>query len=111
MRPLIKRAMFERIEREIAAYDVVLYLRGSAAYPQCSFSAYAVQILSQLGIKFRDVNITEDGELRQALKDYADWPIFPQLYVHGEFIGDANILREMAEAGELETLLTEREIP
>lgn len=107
---MFQSAMFERIEREIISNDVVLYMRGSAAFPQCNFSALTVQILSQLGIRFRDVNITEDSELRQGLMDFADWPTFPQLYIKAEFIGGADIIREMHETGELLALLKDRNI-
>lgn len=105
---VFQSAMFERIERETGSHDIVLYMRGSAAFPQCSFSAYVVQVLSQLGVRFRDINVLEDSELRQGLKDYADWPTFPQLYIRSEFIGGADIVRDMYEAGELQALLEDR---
>ncbi len=87
---LMQRAMFERIERELASHNVVLYMKGTAAFPQCSFSAFIVQVLSQAGVQFRDVDILGDGELRQGLMDFAEWPNFPQLYIRGEFIGGAD---------------------
>jgi monothiol glutaredoxin len=105
---MMQSAMFLRIEREIMGNDVVLYMKGSAAFPQCSFSAYVVQVLSQLGIRFRDIDVSGDGELRQGLKDFADWPGFPQLYVKGEFIGGADIVRDMVKHGELQALLEDR---
>lgn len=98
-------AMAERIYKEVQRNDVVLYMKGSAAFPQCSFSATIVQILSSLGVTFKDVNAQEDGELRQALLEYADWPSLPQLYIKGEFIGGADIVRELYETGELDELL------
>lgn len=98
-------AMEERIYKEISRYPVVLYMRGSAAYPLCSASATIVQILSSLGVGFKDVNVQEDGELRKALLHYADWPTIPQLYIKTEFVGGADIVREMFETGELEDLL------
>ena len=100
--------MGQRIEKELRANDVVLYMKGAAAFPQCGFSASIVQILSSLGVAFKDVSIIEDSELRQGLKDYANWPTFPQLYVKGEFIGGADIVREMFETGELEDLLDQK---
>jgi monothiol glutaredoxin len=107
---VMQSAMFERIEREIYSNDVVLYMKGTAAFPQCPFSAAAVQILSQIGIRFRDVDVAGDGELRKGLSDYADWPTLPQLYIKGEFIGGADIMRDMFKAGELQALLADRGI-
>ncbi len=104
----MKSALFERIENEISSHDIVLYMRGTAAFPQCSFSAYIVQVLSQIGVRFRDINIMNDSELRQGLKDFSDWPTFPQLYVKNEFIGGADIVREMHQNNELKTLLEDR---
>ncbi len=101
-------AMAERIHKEISRNDVVLYMKGSAAFPQCSFSATIVQILSSLGVAFKDVNVQEDGELRQALYDYAQWPTVPQLYIRGEFVGGADIVREMAQTGEMKEFLDEK---
>ena len=100
----MKSAMAERIEREIRSHPVVLYLNGSAAFPLCSFSASIVNILSRMDMPFKDVNIIDDGELRQALRDYADWPSFPQLYIKGEFMGGADIVQELYDTGELEML-------
>ncbi len=105
---MMQSAMFERIEKEIMANDVVLYMKGTAAFPKCNFSASVVQILSKLGIRFRDVNAMDDSELRRGLSDFANWPTLPQLYVKGEFIGGADIVREMYEAGELQALLEDR---
>lgn len=108
--PTITGAMAERIYKEISRNDVVLYMKGTAAFPQCSFSASIVQSLSGLGVAFKDVNVLEDGELRQALLDYADWPSLPQLYIKTEFIGGADIVREMFQTGELEILFVEKSI-
>lgn len=106
--PTITGAMSERIFKEISRNDVVLYMKGTAAFPQCSFSASIVQILTGLGVAFKDVNVLEDGELRQALLDYADWPTLPQLYIKGEFAGGADIVRDMAHSGELEESLQDK---
>lgn len=103
-------AMIQRIEREISSHDIVLYMKGSAAFPQCPFSAHVVQILSQMGIRFRDINILEDSELRQGLVEFSDWPTFPQLYIKGEFIGGVDIIREMHQTGELQMLFQDHEI-
>ncbi|MFZ8864641.1 MAG: Grx4 family monothiol glutaredoxin [Rickettsiales bacterium] len=83
---------------------VVLFMKGNQTFPQCGFSGFVVQILKQYGISFHDVDVLQDSELRQAIKDYTDWPTIPQLYVQGEFIGGCDILKEMHEAGELSTL-------
>ncbi|MDA7984477.1 MAG: Grx4 family monothiol glutaredoxin [Alphaproteobacteria bacterium] len=91
----------QRIQEEISARPVVLYMKGTADMPQCGFSATVVQALRLLGVDFHDVDILEDPELRQGIKDFSDWPTIPQLYVKGEFIGGCDIVREMFESGEL----------
>lgn len=106
----MQNVMFERIEKENAANDVVLYMKGEAAFPQCGFSSLVVQVLSQLGVSFKDINVLEDSALRQGIKDFSDWPTIPQLYVKGEFIGGCDIVREMYESGELQTLLADKGI-
>lgn len=103
--PKMESVIFARIEREIGASDVVLYMRGTAVFPQCGPSATVVQILSSLGVPFKDVNVTSDGELRRGIRDYANWPVLPQLYIKGNFVGGANIVREMYQTGELQEML------
>ncbi len=100
----------ERIKKHINENDVVLYMKGTAAFPMCGFSAATVQILSQLGVPFQDFNVLEDADIRQGIKDYANWPTIPQLYVKGEFLGGCDIIREMFETGELQTLLTDKNV-
>jgi len=100
--------MFERIKKEVGENDVVLYMKGTAAFPQCGFSSLVVQVLSQLGVPFKDVNVLEDSELRQGIKDFTNWPTIPQLYVKGEFVGGCDIIREMYETGELQQLLEDK---
>ncbi len=100
--------VFDRIRKDISASDVVLYMKGTAVFPQCGFSAAVVQILSQLGVPFKDVNVLEDSELRQGIKDFTSWPTIPQLYVKGEFVGGCDIVREMYMAGELQDLLASK---
>ena len=95
----------ERIEADLKANDVVLYMKGTPVFPQCGFSAAVVQVLTHVGVKFKGINILEDGELRQGIKDYANWPTIPQLYVKGEFVGGCDIVREMYQTGELADLL------
>ena len=102
--------VFERIEENIKGNEVVLFMKGTPMFPQCGFSAAVVQILSQLEVKFKGVNVLEDDNLRQGIKDFTQWPTVPQLYVKGEFVGGSDIIREMAESGELETLLKEKDV-
>jgi monothiol glutaredoxin len=106
----MQNLMFERIEKEIKSHDVVLYMKGTAAFPQCGFSSLVVQVLSQLQVPFKDVNILEDSELRQGIKDFANWPTIPQLYIKGEFIGGCDIVREMFQSGELQALLKDKDL-
>lgn len=94
----------ERIKKEIAEHQCVLYMKGNANFPQCGFSAHAVAILRKYQADFVTVNILEDPELRSELKVFSDWPTFPQLYINGEFIGGVDIMREMDEASEFAAL-------
>jgi monothiol glutaredoxin len=103
-------AVFERIKDEITATPVVLYMKGTPVFPQCGFSSMAVQVLSHLGVKFKGVDVLADPTIRQGIKDFANWPTIPQLYIAGEFIGGADIIREMYQSGELEQLLHEKGI-
>lgn len=104
----MQNIMFERIQKDIDSNDVVLFMKGNAAFPQCGFSSLVVQVLSQLGVPFKDINVLEDNELRQGIKDFSNWPTIPQLYIKGEFIGGCDIVREMYEAGELQEFLQEK---
>jgi monothiol glutaredoxin len=101
----------ERIRADIGSNDVVLYMKGTPVFPQCGFSAAVVQVLSHLGVKFKGINILEDSELRQGIKEFANWPTIPQLYVKGEFVGGCDIVREMYETGELAEMLSTRGVP
>jgi monothiol glutaredoxin len=98
----------ERIRADINSNDVVLYMKGTPVFPQCGFSAQAVQILGMLGVKFKGVDVLTDPSLRQGIKDFSNWPTVPQLYIKGEFIGGCDIMREMFQTGELEKTLTDR---
>ncbi len=102
---------FERIESDIKQNPVVLYMKGTPVFPQCGFSARVVQILSHLGVPFKGVNVLEDMEIREGIKAYANWPTIPQLYVNGEFVGGCDIIMEMFQAGELQTMLKDKGIP
>ena len=104
----MKDPVQERIEREINAHDVVLFMKGTPVFPQCGFSAVMVQVLSHLGVKFKGIDVLSDPALRQGIKAFSDWPTVPQLYVKGEFIGGCDIVREMFETGELAQLLAGR---
>ena len=102
---------FERIENDIKASPVVLYMKGTPVFPQCGFSARVVQVLSHLGVPFKGVNVLEDMEIREGIKAYANWPTIPQLYVNGEFVGGCDIVLEMFQEGELQSMLKEKGIP
>ncbi|MBI3927128.1 MAG: Grx4 family monothiol glutaredoxin [Armatimonadetes bacterium] len=93
--------MKKRLENDIKANDVVLYMKGSKDFPVCGFSARAAAVLKEVGVQFADFNILEDDNLRQALKEFSNWPTFPQCYIKGEFLGGSDILMEMYESGEL----------
>jgi monothiol glutaredoxin len=97
----------ERIQKLISDNPVVLFMKGTPEFPQCGFSGQVVQILDYLGAPVVGVNILEDAEIRQGIKDFANWPTIPQLYVKGEFVGGCDITREMFQSGELQALLTE----
>jgi len=95
------------IKEQVTGNPVVLYMKGTPQFPQCGFSATAVQILKACGVpKFFSVNVLMEPEIRQGIKDYANWPTIPQLYVNGEFVGGCDIMREMFQSGELQALLT-----
>ena len=92
------------IDNEVKSNDVVLFMKGTPTFPQCGFSGQVVQILDYLGVSYSGVNVLESDELRQGIKIFSDWPTIPQLYVKGEFVGGADIIREMFQAGELQKL-------
>jgi monothiol glutaredoxin len=100
----------ERIGREIADNEIVLYMKGTPVFPQCGFSAAVVQVLSHLGVKFKGVDVLTDPAVRQGIKEFSNWPTIPQLYVKGEFIGGCDIIREMYETGELVQMFQDKGI-
>ncbi|PKQ08906.1 MAG: monothiol glutaredoxin, Grx4 family [Alphaproteobacteria bacterium HGW-Alphaproteobacteria-12] len=100
--------VFDRIKNELGSQDVVLFMKGTPVFPQCGFSNAVVQVLTYLGVPFKGVNVLEDAEIRQGIKDFSEWPTIPQLYVKGEFVGGCDIIREMFEQGELRDYLTEK---
>ncbi|QPQ55195.1 Grx4 family monothiol glutaredoxin [Allosphingosinicella flava] len=99
-----------RIDEIVRGNDVVLFMKGTALFPQCGFSSRAVAILDHLGVKFETVDVLQDAEIRNGIKEYSDWPTIPQLYVKGEFVGGSDIMMEMFEAGELQTLMAGQDI-
>jgi monothiol glutaredoxin len=100
----------ERIQDVITTHDIVLFMKGVPAAPQCGFSAAVVQILSSMGVPFATVDVLQDPFIRDGIKEFSQWPTIPQLYVKGEFVGGCDIVREMFQAGELQTLFTEKGI-
>ncbi|HET6182048.1 MAG TPA: Grx4 family monothiol glutaredoxin [Acetobacteraceae bacterium] len=103
--------VFQRIQDEVTANKVMLYMKGTAMFPQCGFSARVVQILSHLNVPFKTANVLEDPELREGIKQFSQWPTIPQLYVDGEFVGGCDIVTEMFQSGELEQLFIEKGVP
>ncbi|KAG1668222.1 putative monothiol glutaredoxin 2 [Nymphon striatum] len=100
-------SMNDFIDNEVKTNDVVLFMKGTPDFPQCGFSGQVVQMLDYLGLNYKGINVLTDDDLRQGIKDYSDWPTVPQLYVKGEFVGGCDIVREMFQAGELQSHLGE----
>ena len=100
--------VFDRIQGEINENDVVLFMKGSPMMPQCGFSAAVTHLLSTLQVKFKGVDVLQDMEVREGIKQFSNWPTIPQLYVKGEFVGGCDIVREMAESGELQQIFEEK---
>ncbi|HYG28945.1 MAG TPA: Grx4 family monothiol glutaredoxin [Allosphingosinicella sp.] len=100
----------QRIEEIVQGNDVVLFMKGTALFPQCGFSSRAVSILDHLGVAFETVDVLQDPEIRNGIKDYSDWPTVPQLYVKGEFVGGSDIMMEMYQAGELQQLIADKQV-
>ena len=103
--------VIDRIQNDITSNDVVLYLKGTPVFPQCGFSAAVVQVLTNMGVKFKGIDVLADPGLRQGIKEFSNWPTIPQLYVKGEFVGGCDIVREMFQAGDLHSLLKEKGLP
>ena len=102
--------VFERIQEEVASSDVVLFMKGSPVFPQCGFSSAVVQALTLMGVKFKGVDVLQDSEIRDGIKEFANWPTIPQLYVKGEFVGGCDIITEMFQSGELVELINSKGI-
>lgn len=103
-------AVADRIKALTEEKDVVLFMKGTPTFPQCGFSSTVVQILDYIGADYGAVNVLDDPEIRQGIKDYNNWPTIPQIFVKGEFIGGCDIVKEMFETGELRTMMTENGI-
>jgi monothiol glutaredoxin len=101
-------AIDQYIDTEVKSNDVVLFMKGTPQFPMCGFSGQVVQILDYLGVSYKGLNVLESDDLRQGIKTYSNWPTIPQLYVKGEFVGGCDIVREMFQAGELQSLLKEK---
>jgi len=100
----MENIVFDRIKKELAQDDVVLFMKGTPVFPQCGFSAAVAQIMGVLGVSYHSIDILQDADIRQGIKDFTNWPTIPQLYVKQEFVGGCDIIREMYEAGELQQL-------
>lgn len=103
--------VLQQIDQAVKSGDVVLFMKGTPQFPMCGFSGQVVQILDHLGVEYKGVNVLEDEGIRQGIKDYANWPTIPQLYVKGEFLGGCDIVREMFQSGELAAHLVEAGVP
>jgi monothiol glutaredoxin len=101
-------SVHDQIAKDLAENDVMLFMKGTPVFPQCGFSAATVQVLSELGVKFKAVDVLKDPEIRQGIKEFSNWPTIPQLYVKGEFVGGCDIVKEMFEQGELEPYFKEK---
>lgn len=99
-----------KIDALVSGNDVVLFMKGTPLFPQCGFSSRAIAILDHLGVAYESVDVLQDMEVRQGIKDYSDWPTIPQLYVKGEFVGGSDIMMEMYEEGELQQLMDEKAV-
>jgi monothiol glutaredoxin len=100
-----EQAVHDWIRKQIAANDVVVFMKGTKAMPQCGFSGQVAQILQYLGVDYKDINVLEDMSIRDGIKSFTQWPTIPQLYVKGEFVGGCDIVREMFQQGELQELM------
>ncbi len=100
----------ETIKKTVSENDVVLFMKGTPVFPQCGFSSTVVQIMDYIGVNYESVNVLEDTDIRQGIKDFNNWPTIPQIFVKGEFIGGCDIVKEMFETGELKTLMAEKNI-
>lgn len=103
-----KEAVFKKIQEELDGNEVVLFMKGNPMFPQCGFSAAVVGVLSHMQVKFKGIDVLQDPQIRDGIKEFSSWPTIPQLYVKSEFVGGCDIVKEMYEAGELQKLLTDK---
>ncbi|MBA4274566.1 MAG: monothiol glutaredoxin, Grx4 family [Alphaproteobacteria bacterium] len=104
--------VLSRIDAEVKGNDIVLFMKGSKKLPQCGFSGVVAAVMERLGItEYRDINVLADQDIREGVKLYSQWPTIPQLYIKGEFIGGCDIVKEMYQSGELQSMLKEKGIP
>jgi monothiol glutaredoxin len=101
-------AVQESIKKTVESHDIVLFMKGTPVFPQCGFSSVVARVLDHMQVDFESVNVLEHEDVRQGIKDFANWPTIPQLYVKGEFVGGCDIIKEMFETGELQTYLKEK---
>ncbi len=101
----------QQIQKDISDNDIVLYMKGDQRMPQCGFSGTVVHILNKLGVTFKDVNVLDNEAIRQGIKEFTNWPTIPQLYIKGEFVGGCDIVKDMYQSGELQSLLKTKNIP
>lgn len=100
----------DQIKSEITSQDIVLFMKGTPQFPMCGFSGQVVQILDYVGVPYKGINVLDNQNIREGIKEYANWPTIPQLYIKGEFVGGCDIVREMFQSGELQTYLSEQGI-
>jgi monothiol glutaredoxin len=98
----------EAIKSTVDAHDIVLFMKGTPVFPQCGFSSAVARVLDHLQVEFESVNVLENDDVRQGIKEFSNWPTIPQLYVKGEFVGGCDIIKEMFETGELQTYLKDK---
>jgi len=98
----------DAIKATVETHDIVLFMKGTPVFPQCGFSSVVARVLDHLQVDFESVNVLEDADIRQGIKDFSNWPTIPQLYVKGEFVGGCDIIKEMFESGELQTYLKDK---
>ncbi len=103
----MENALFDRIRQDISKNDIVLYMKGTPIFPQCGYSAAVAQVLNNFGVSFISIDVLEDRELYQAIKEFTNWPNVPQLYIKGAFVGGSDIVKELNASGELRGLLEE----
>jgi len=102
--------IFTQIQKEIGDNEIVLFMKGTKDFPQCGFSSVVANILGNLGVEYKDINVLADNDIREGIKIFSDWPTIPQLYVKGEFVGGCDIIKEMFQEGELQELFAEKGI-